>query len=1091
MNLADRMLRLARREGLIQDLPTGPGPGPAAVTGGLTLQGLVDRSQLSPEAVARVLRMALAESSQEGVAPLPESWVAGPSEALEEPADWGRYRDLRFLGAGGQGRVYRAFDTQLQRPVALKLLARADAEAHLAEARIQAQVEHPNVCKVFDAGELEGRPYIALQLVEGRTLAEVPLLREAAVEALRDVAEAVHIAHRKGLLHLDLKPGNILLEIREQGQIHPLVTDFGLAALQARQDGTPWGPYGTPPFAAPEQLDPRASAPDRRTDVYGLGATLYTLLADAPPFAATDRDGMLRAILDAPPVPLRERAPAVPRELAAVVAKAMDKRREARYPSALAFAEDLQRWLEGQPVSALPTTLLDRAVVWARRNPVASRALAGAAAVTLVSATALVWMQARSKGDALAAARLGAQATEMETLLRQEFLLPPHDVRPAFARIRSRLASLQNERARATRAPRAYAIGRGHLLLGEWEAARQALGRAREAGFRPAEGEVAYGLALGELYQRQAAEARGIPTEARRKARLAELERDLRRPAADLLRFQAAQLPERSALLLARVALLEERPEEALRLAQSVRNSPNEQSEALRLEGAGQLERRRQLDARGAHREALAALDAAEAALLAARDIARSDPGIALALAEAVGFRLSHERALGRPVGASLDRARAHLAAARLLHGEEPSALKLEAHLLQQAGIAQESTGGLQPKPFEDALARMEQAVALAPDRGDLWAHLAYSCYALAARRNQLYLDPGQVFATGAKAVDQALRRSPQDWRGPWYGTLLASAEALDLNLRGMDARAAARQGAEWAARALDLGGHGPVRFARASCLTHLGVARFNAGEDPREAFEAARRAIDEAVGQVPGDLVLRVNTSDLVVTAAWVVHCLGQDAQPELARAQRLMEGVPADAMLRSLAHLRVAMLEGRMKAAAATLTAAEAEALGRRIRAFESAFKLPAPYELGYAALALAEARLRAGQDPGPAFAEARRSLAAAELRDRKGVDARNDRALAALAEARWRQSRGQAIQPLLDESRAALQRSRSIHPGQALLPALEAAALELEARGAGPKRDALRQEAKHKLAEALRANPNLRGHPDLKPVRAALEG
>jgi serine/threonine-protein kinase len=1088
MNFADRMLRLAQREGILLEPPTGPGPGSDARTGGLTLQGLVDGGRLRPEAVDRLLRLALAESSMEGAAPMPESWVAGTAVAVEEPKDWGRYRNLQLLGAGGQGRVYRAFDTQLQRPVALKLLARADAEAHLAEARLQAQVEHPNVCKVFDAGELEGRPYIALQLVEGRTLAEVPLLREAAVAALRDVAEALHFAHRKGLLHLDLKPGNILLEIREQGQVHPLVTDFGLATLQARPGPVPWGPYGTPPYAAPEQLDPTAAPPDRRTDVYGLGATLYTLLADLPPYEAPDRAAMVKAILGTAPIPLLERAPSVPKDLAAVVAKAMARGREARYPSALAFSEDLQRWLDGMPVLAVTSTALDRGVAWAKRNPLASKALTVATVVTVLAGTALAWMQVRARGDALAAARLGSVASEMETFLRQEYLLPPHDLRPAFAHLRARVTALKGDTRKASRAPRAYALGRAYLLLGNWEGARQELGRARDWGFNTPECDLAFGLALGEVYQRRAAEARSIPTEARRKARLAELEQEFRVPAVAVIRGQAAFLPERTATLLARVALLEEQPEEALRLAEAARSAPAEQAEALRLEGAAHLERRRQLDARGAHRDALAALDLAEAALVAARDVARSDPGIALALAEAVGWRLSHERALGLAIGPSLERAQQFLAAAKNLHAEDPSLLKLEAHLLQQGGIAQEATGQMVIKPFEEALERMEQAVRVAPERGDLWAHLAYSCYALAARRNQLHLDPGPVFHTGERAVKEALRHSPQDWRGPWYGTLLASAEALDLNLRGMDARAAAQRGAGWAAKALDLGGHGPVRYARGVCLTHLAVAEFNAGQNPGPNLDLAQKVLEEAVALVPNDQILRVNASDQALTASILLHFSGREGAPALARARALLEGIPPVDMLKSLAHLKVAVLELRL--GMGTPTPATATALAQRLRDFEARYKLPVPYERGYVTQALAQSRLAAGLDPAAAFAEARRCLAEAEQQDRKGVDAPNDRAFAALTEARWRMTRNQPVLALLEEARAAIQRSRSIHPGQALLSALEAAALELQSHLGGPQREALRAEAGAKLQEALRRNPNLRGHPDLKPLRMALE-
>jgi serine/threonine-protein kinase len=150
-------------------------------------------------------------------------------------------------------------------------------------------VEHPNVCKVYEVGELDGQPYIAMQLVLGSTLSQVgqALLLRDKVETMRDVADAVHVAHRQGLIHLDLKPGNILMEPKESGGFRPLVTDFGLYMREGAQVGElfqqRWLPLGTPPYSSPEQLSASWEELDRRSDVYSMGVVLHWLLSGRTP----------------------------------------------------------------------------------------------------------------------------------------------------------------------------------------------------------------------------------------------------------------------------------------------------------------------------------------------------------------------------------------------------------------------------------------------------------------------------------------------------------------------------------------------------------------------------------------------------------------------------------------------------------------------------------------------------------------------------------------------------------------------------------------------------------------------------------------
>ncbi len=186
----------------------------------------------------------------------------GDTFRLVEDLAWDRYQFLEFLAAGGSARVYKAFDPRLQRWVALKFLkqgVRVRRDHILKEARAQAQVEHPHICRVYEVAEVEGIPYISMQLVGGETFhhaLERLEVREK-VEIVRDVAEGIHAAHRLGLLHLDLKPGNILLERREGRRHHAFVADFGVGRSEGSRDEEDLT-LGTPPYASPEQVAGRA-----------------------------------------------------------------------------------------------------------------------------------------------------------------------------------------------------------------------------------------------------------------------------------------------------------------------------------------------------------------------------------------------------------------------------------------------------------------------------------------------------------------------------------------------------------------------------------------------------------------------------------------------------------------------------------------------------------------------------------------------------------------------------------------------------------------------------------------------------------------
>ena len=263
------------------------------------------------------------------------------------------------LGRGGMGVVYRARHERLGRDVALKLLsagAFATAEQRrrfLAEARLAARVRHPGIVAIHDAGEHDGQLYFAMDLVAGDDLGSRlragPLPPRAAATVIAAVARAVHHLHDCGILHRDLKPSNVLLDAAGA----PHLADFGLARDAATEDGaTATGTVlGTPEYMAPEQAAGRVRGLDARSDVYGLGAILYTALTGRPPFSGETRLLVVMNVLEREPVPPRRLHPEVPTALQQICLRCLEKDPARRYPTAAAVGDDLEAWLRGDRIA--------------------------------------------------------------------------------------------------------------------------------------------------------------------------------------------------------------------------------------------------------------------------------------------------------------------------------------------------------------------------------------------------------------------------------------------------------------------------------------------------------------------------------------------------------------------------------------------------------------------------------------------------------------------------------------------------------------------------------------------------------------------
>ena len=302
---------------------------------------------------------------------------------------FGKFVMVTRLGSGAMGDVWRAWQVDLGRWVALKFLKGDNPEEiarFVQEARTAAKLSHPNIVTTFEAGEYDGRRYIAMEYLEGADLGHATLELRRALEAMRDAARAVHYAHEQGIIHRDLKPSNLFLT--KHGRI--CVTDFGLAkCLKAPSGLSQTGALlGTPYYMSPEQAEGKTEL-DGRSDVFALGATLYHLATGRPPFTGQTWVEILRGVLQEEPVLPRTLNHAIPREVETIILKSLEKEPARRYESCSAQARDLERYLDGEPIHARQASLAYKFALRVRRHRVASAALS---VLTIVLATiAFVW----------------------------------------------------------------------------------------------------------------------------------------------------------------------------------------------------------------------------------------------------------------------------------------------------------------------------------------------------------------------------------------------------------------------------------------------------------------------------------------------------------------------------------------------------------------------------------------------------------------------------------------------------------------------------------------------------------------------------
>ena len=711
---------------------------------------------------------------------------------------------------------------------------------------------------------------------------------------VRQAGLGLHAAHLQGLVHRDVKPANVLVEqSRDAGPV-ALLADFGLARGEEAGASRSGLPAGTLDYMSPEQLV-APGPPDFRSDVYALGATLYSVLAGRPPFRRSSSAGtpsteaepdveLLRRILEDDPEPLTRVVPGLPRDLATIAARAMEKEPTARYPSAEALADDLGRVQRGEPIHARPVSLLERALKWSRRNTALARAAAVVVLTLLLAAGWTWWHQRRADRAAVEAARLGALGEALEAQLRMEHLGPPHDLRPALARVRREADRLRPLAASGDGAANAT-LGKALQLTGDAEGARAAYERAWSAGFRTPRLAEGLGAVLGELYRRRYERARETLAPEARESVFGRLRAELAEPAKAYLRMGESS-GWRANELAARVAMVERNFPEARARAAEVTAAEPDRYEATLLTADAWTAEARDLNYARKFDEMEPALSAASALLDRAAEWGRSDPAIPLARAEIHTVRSNGLVLRGRSPDAEIALALAALDGVARLDADDPSPFVARGFALIMRGqfqfMADESRV---ERTIEDAIASYRRAVELGANDVRTLSLLGQSLYYRAFWANEQGRPSLEPVREGLELMARAETLAPEDSGVPFVLTLLHATEADALQHEGNPATAARRAAIEAGERALRMNaGRGNLlRPIVAQQRMLLGKDAWLAGEDPRPHFAAGWEAFEETLKVMPGQPAALAQFGSAVDMVAGILLALGEDPCPKL----------------------------------------------------------------------------------------------------------------------------------------------------------------------------------------------------------------
>ncbi len=570
-----------------------------------------------------------------------------------------RYQIVELIGQGGMGKVYKARDLVLNRFVALKFLRNDTKDLlnrFLQEARAQARLDHKNICKVYEVGQRDEDFFIAMQYISGISLREAKkqMSLEQKICAIRDVAEALHQAHKLGLIHRDIKPANIMVEKLEDGSWHTYVMDFGLVKEIAADGYTLTGMVvGTPAFMPPEQAKGEIHRMDRRTDIYSLGATLYDLLVDQPPFSNTIGSNIFIDIVEKDIEPLRKRDNTIPLDLEIITMKCLEKEPQHRYDSAKALADELQRYLDGLPIQGKPTSSFYKLQKYVRKNR--TLVIISIVAFTIVLIFSGLWINSKitESQRARVAQQFGQEIEKIDDIMQIAYLLPLHNIEQERKRVKDHIQKIERqmkEMGKVSEVSGNYALGRGYLALHEYKEALSYFEKSWNQGYHNS--EIAYDMAqtLNALYKEALAEANMNDNAEIREAKRKEAIEQYRNLSVKYLKFISLEEVDSPAYVEAMLAFNEERYEEALSKAEQAYNQTQALYVAKKLQGDVYLISASDKFDKGKYAEASKEVELAGELFHKALEIAHSDESLYISESERLYRLLTILKEQGKPM---------------------------------------------------------------------------------------------------------------------------------------------------------------------------------------------------------------------------------------------------------------------------------------------------------------------------------------------------------------------------------------------------------------------------------------------------------